>query len=215
MSKSLIVVPLDGAIPNDSATTLLHSPQDELTRLTTELATERAISTRLLKERDEAVLAGSVELARLSAELVTEKAISTRLLQPRDGSARQHVQLSSYIGEYTSAFLDSKTCCERASLLASIRVACKIAWDSGFGLPLERTKIFRAMLAEYGFVFREPGEGETGWGGYSMLVPDVPVLEQLDRLVRTHRVKLGESLWYFTELVTVMYRIVKYLEETP
>lgn len=198
----------------DSATTLLLAPQDELTRLTAELATERTISTRLLKERDEAVLAARVELARLSAELVTEKAISARLLQPRDGSARQHVQLSLYIGEYTSAFLDSKTCCERAALLASIRVATKMVWDSGTGMPFETTlKMVRVMLAEYGFVFREPGEGETGWGGYSMMVPDVPVREQLDRVVRTHRVKLGEDLWYFTELVTVMYRIVKYLEE--
>lgn len=197
-----------------SATTLLLGPQDELTRLTAELETERAISSRLLKERDEAVLASRVELARVSAELITEKAISARLLEPRDGSARQHVQLSSNIGEYTSAFLDSKNCCERAALLASIRVACKMVWDTGCGLPFETTmKMFRTILAEYGFVFREPGEGETGWGGYSMLVPDVAVLEQLDRVVRTHRAELGVDMWYYTELVTVLYRIVKYLEE--
>lgn len=71
----------------------------------------------------------------------------------------------------------------------------------------------RTMMAEYGFAFREPGEGETEWSGYSMMVPDVTVLEQLDRVVRTHRALLGVELWYFTELVTVMYRVVKYLEE--
>lgn len=203
----------------DSTSTQLHAAQVELRRLTTELATERAISARFLTERDVAVRAGLIESIRLTAALATEQAANTRLLQEREelvSRSRQHVQLSSYLGEYTSEFLDSKTCCERAALLGSIRATTKGIWDSGSGMPFEMSmKVIRTMMAEHGFVFREPGEGETGWHGYALMVPNVDVLEQLDRAARTHRADLGAAIWYFTELVAVLYRIVKYLEENP
>lgn len=188
--------------------------ETELARLTAELAAERAISTRFLAERDDVMRASYVESARLTAELATERATGARLLQQRNDSTRQPIQLSWYLGDYTSAFLDGKTCCERAALLASIRVLTKITWDSGTGMTFEvTTREIRKMMAQHGFEFREPGEGETGWGGYSMMMPDVPVLEQLDRLVRTHRDSMGAPMWYFTELITVLFRIVKYLGE--
>lgn len=181
-------------------------------RLSAELETERAISTRYLTERDEAIRA-------LMAELATEKAKGARLLKLQEGlvgSAKQDVYLSSYLGEYTSAFLDSKTCCERAALLGCIRATTKIIWDSGAEMDWKmKTKVVRTMMAEHGFVFREPGEGRTQWTEYATMVPDVDVLEQLDRVVRTCRAHLGEARWYFTELVGVLFRIVKYLEENP
>lgn len=160
-------------------------------RLTAELATERAISTRFLTERDVAVRAGLVESIRLTAALAIEQATNTRLLQQLDelvSRSRQHVQLSSYLGEYTSEFLDCKTCCERAALLGSIRAKTKSIWDSGSGMHFEMSmKVIRTMMAEHGFVVREPGEGRTGWNGYASMIPDVDVLEQLDRAARTHR----------------------------
>lgn len=202
------------SIPDGTSTELIAA-QAELRRLTTELATERAISTRFLAERDDAVRARLLESVRAAEAQATEQAISARLLPPHD-SSRQQVHLSSDLGVYTSAFLDSKTCCERAALLASIRATTKMIWDSGANMPFEMSmKVIRTMMAEHGFVFREPGEGETGWNGYSAMVPDVDVLEQLDRVVRTHRADLGAAIWYFTELVAVLYRIVKYLEENP
>lgn len=146
-----------------------------------ELATERAISARFLTDRDAAI----VESARLRAELTTEKAKFQRLLDTHEsstGTTRQHVYLSSYLGDYTSAFLDSKTCCQRAALLGCIRATTKMVWDSGAEMTYEMTmKVIRTMMAEHGFVFREPGEGETGWRGYATMVPDVDALEQLDR----------------------------------
>lgn len=190
----------------------LLAARTELLRLSAELETERAISTRYLTERDEAI-------HELTSELATEKAKGARLLKLQEGlvgSAKQHVYLSSYLGEYTSEFLDSRTCCERAAMLGCIRATTKILWDSGVEMEWTvKTKVVRTMMAEHGFLFREPGEGRTQWTGYATMVPDVDVLEQLDRVVRACRGNLGEADWYFTELVGVLHRIVKYLEENP
>lgn len=76
-------------------------------------------------------------------------------------------------------------------------------------------KIIRAVMVPHGFVFREPGEGETGWEGYSTMVPKVDELEQLDRLVRSRRVHFGADQWYLLELTTVLQRIGRYLEANP
>lgn len=187
--------------------------------LETELEIERAATTRILKERDEAIRAAQIELTRLTAELMTERAISARLQQEHDEelkkqpSARQHVVLSSYLGDYTSEFLDAKTTSQRAALLASIYSTTKMIWDSGAGLSWEvTTQMIRMVMAQHGFVFREPGEGQTGWDGYATKVPDVGAVEQLDKVVRTHRDELGATGWYLNELTAVLLRVGQYLE---
>lgn len=191
----------------------LDEAKNKLVCLTEKLATERTFGAQSMIERDDAIR----ESARRMAELATGKALSRRLLQTLDSpgrTARQHVYLSSYLGDYTSAFLDSKTCCERATLLGCIRATTKMVWDSGAAMPCHMTtKVIRTMLAEHGFVFRDPGEGATGWAGYATMVPDLDPLEQLDRVVRTHRRDMNVEVWYLTELVGVMIRIAKYLEE--
>lgn len=194
----------------------------ESRRLATELTQERAISARFLRERDEGVSAMHLETTRLTAELGTERAIVARLFQDRHDlmseqhHGRQHRVLSSYIGEYTSEFLDAKNASQRAELLGSIRATTKIIWDSGAGFCCDtKTKVIRAMMAPHGFVFREPGEGKTGWEGYAMYVPRVGAVEQLGRIVRSHRHKLGSEQWYLLELITVLLRVGEYLETNP
>lgn len=195
--------------------TELLAAQTELKRLTVELATERAISTRFMHDRDTAV----AESARLSAALATEQAISARHLKAHDTlllGARQHVQLSHYLGEYTSEFVDRKSATERAALRGGIYSVTQTIWNSGLGLSYEKTiVVIRAMMATHGFVFRNPGEGKTSWGPYTMMVKDVGVAEQLDRVVRTHRAEMGAVGWYLNELTAVMCRVVKYLEANP
>lgn len=139
-----------------------------------------------------------------------------RLFQERHQilhDARQHTVLSSHIGDYTSEFLDSKSAYERAALLGSIHATTKTIWDTDtiFGYP-GIIQIIRTMMAPHGFVFREPGEGKTGWDGYALNVPQVGAIEQLERLVRTRRVKLDAEQWYLLELTTVLQRVGEYLE---
>lgn len=71
------------------------------------------------------------------------------------------------------------------------------------------------MMGQHGFRFRDPGEGRTGWGAYTMMLKNVPVAEQLDRVVRTHRAELGATGWYLNELTAVMWRVEKYLVANP
>lgn len=177
------------------------------------------MNTRFLAERAEAIHSSRIESARLTAQLDSERAISARLLESCDqllDDACQHVQLSSHLGEYTSAFLDIKTCCERAALLGSIRATTKMVWDGGVEMTHASTiKLIRLMMAQHGFVFRDPGEGKTGWNGYAMMVPHVDTREQLDRVVRTHREDMNMEVWYLAELVAVLMAVVKYLQENP
>lgn len=178
----------------------LHAAQTELARLTAELATERAISARFQQDRDAAVL----ESARLAATDAARR------------HSPQHVQLSYYLGEYTSEFVDRKSAAERAALRGGIRATTQTIWNSGLGLTWEKTiAVIRGMMAAHGFVFRDPGEGRTGWGAYTMMLKNVPVAEQLDRVVRTHRAELGAVGWYLNELTAVMCRVEKYLEANP
>lgn len=201
---------INTTVPTPDTSQKLRTAQADLIRLTAELTTERAISARFFSERDDAVSA--TRLA--TAELATEKEITARLLQQHDrlrAYTRQHVQLSSYLGEYTSAFLVNKTLSERAALMGAIQATTKLIWDSGAGLSwVATTKAIRVMMGQHGFVFREPGEGKTGWGGYAIMVPDVGVLEQLDGVVRTHRAELGAEGWYLNELTSVL--VLEYLE---
>lgn len=197
----------------------LLAAQAESARLATDLAQERAISARFLKERDEGISAMRLETNRLAAELATERAIVARLFQERNAiqhGARQHLVLSSHIGEYTSECLDAKSVPERAALLASIRSTTKMIWDHNLALKCGPIiQIIRTMMAEHGFVFRDVGEGKTDREGYVTNVPLVPAVEQLERLVRWRRVKFGADQWYLLELKTVMHRIGEYLEKNP
>lgn len=193
--------------------------QAESTRLAIELAQERAISARFLKERDEGISAMRVETTRLAAELATERAIVSRLFQEREAilhGTRQHVVLSSHIGDYTSEVLDAMSAAERAALLASICCTTKTIWDHDLGVNCAGIiKIIRTMMAEHGFVFREPGEGNTTLDGYVAYVPSVGAVEQLERVIRWRRAKLGTDQWYLLELTTVLHGIGKYLEQNP
>lgn len=199
--------------------TPLQQAEAELVRLAAEFAQERAISARFLVERDEGIRVARLESPRVAAELATERAIVARLFQERQGlldRSRQHVVLSSYIGDYTSAVLDGKSASERAALLEAIRVTTKVIWDSGVSLGyLSMVKMIRTMMAPHGFVFREPGEGKTAWEGYATNVPEVGAVEQLDRLVRTRRAGFGVEQWYSLQLTSVLCRIGEYLEEHP
>lgn len=197
----------------------LAQAQKELAKMAADLAIEQAISARFLQERDAVIIAAQLESARLTAELAVERGIITRLFQGRDEilttrkSTCRHTVLSSYIGEYTSEFLDTKSDFQRTSLLSSIRWMTKNMWDSGAGLSCEvKIRVIRRMMAYYGFRFRDPGEGETGGDGYSTKVPDVGVVEQLGRVVRTQRVEMGEMEWYLNELTAVLLRVGEYLE---
>lgn len=177
--------------------TELLAARSELARLTKELETERAISARFQQDRDAAIL----ESARIAAT------VAARRRSP------QHVQLSHYLGDYTSEFVDGKTAAERAALRGGIHATTQTIWNSGLGLSWEKTiVVIRAMMAAHGFVFRDPGEGTATWDGYAMAVKNVAVAEQLDRVVRTHRTDLGAVSWYLNELTAVMYRVERYLE---
>lgn len=126
---------------------------------------------------------------------------------------RQHVQLSHYLGDYTSEFIDRKSIADRAALRGGIHATTQTIWNSGLGLSWEKTiVVIRAMMAAHGFVFRDPGEGKIGWGEYTTMLKNVPVAEQLDRVVRTHRAELGAVGWYLNELTAVMLRVQRYLD---
>lgn len=161
--------------------------------------------------------AATSEAAELRTRLAAAGAQAEHLSALLNGDQdrqRQHVQLSSYIGSYTSKFLENKSPQQRAALRESIRATTKSIWDDGQGGSWENTtRVIRAMMAQHGFVFREPGEGIIGWDGYATKVPDVGTVEQLDRIVRTHRAELGAVGWYLNELTAVLYRVAKYLDE--
>lgn len=147
-----------------------------LMEMTADLAKERAISAHFLKERDSAVITAHLESARLKAESTIDRGIIARLFKERDEilTAREspfrHIVLSSYIGEYTSEFLDAKSDFQRTSLPSSVRWMTKNMWDSGAGLSCEvKVKVIRKMLAYYGFVFRDRGEGTGTRRGSQML----------------------------------------------
>lgn len=199
----------------------LATAQAQLRRIESDLATERVVSACYLKERDAVFTTAHAESARLTAELTTERAISTRFMHERDKvleerrSARPCIILSSYIGDYTSEFLDAKTASQRAALLAAIESTTKMMWDSGVDMTWQnKVQVIRTMMLQHSFVFRDPDEGQTGWEGYAMKVPDVGAVEQLDRVVRTIRVGLGIG-WYLVELIAVLLRVGQYLESHP
>lgn len=188
----------------------------ESARLLKELATERAFLAGLLRQQDHGISAERVESARLARELATERALVARLFQERQellAGSRQHVVLSSYLGDYTSEFLDAMCAPQRTALLGSIRCVTKFIWDSD-EIPgcAWITNGLRKMMGEYGFVFREPGEGAVRWEGYAVNVPRVGAVEQLGRQVEAQREGLGGAEWYLLELTTVMLNVGRYLE---
>lgn len=200
----------------------LTAAQAESARLAAELATERAISARFLREHDEGVSTAQATSTRLKGELDTQLEITARLMAERDELRRQcdgtrnRMVLSSYLGDYTSEFLSARTPSQRATLLEDIKSTVTKIWNSGAGLSWAATiQVIRTMMAHHGFVFREPGEGQIGWGGYATMVPNIPTVEQLDRVVRTHRDELNATGWYLNELTAVLLRVTQYLQSNP